>query len=585
MIITLIVISGMLVVLIFSWIEADIAMLLTLIILLLFGILTPQEAFSGFSSDSVIIIAALFIVVKALQQKRVMTKAMGLIFGRTATYKRSLGRMMMGTAFLSAFINNTPIVSFFTPIVKEWAEKHRISPSKLLIPLSYAAVLGGMCTLIGTSTNLVINGLLIKAGEKGFSFFELALVGVPCTIVAVIYLCTIGHKILPERSPQTSPLIWQGSEEWVVGFIVSRDSEMVGKTIKEVGLRQLEGTFLVAIFRSGSCLCPVSTEDRLEAGDRCLFSGIIDRIDDLKKIKGLKESNEPEFNMAMLEGSNVSLYQGTVPGSSSLTKRPIKSLQFRSKYQASILAVYRNGKRIQRKTGDIQLKSGDMIYFLADKNSLMNQKLNRTMVITNHVKTVEDKGIALSLGTLAVMILFVSFGLLSMVTASLAAVSIIILFRCVTAKEARQSIDWSILILIGSAIGLAQALENSGAADFIATGITQLSSGFGPTITLATIFIVTNIITSFVSNNAAAAMMFPIAVSLAGHLSIQIEPLAIVIAMAASAGFASPIGYQTHWLVYGPGEYRFIDFIKVGMPLNFIIMIVVITIVPIFWPM
>lgn len=585
-IVTVAIVFCMFIVLAAGWFEADLVVFAALVSLMLSGILTPGEALSGFSNEGILTIAALFVMASSVQNSQLIRNLPKLIFGKVRTPRKAIIRMMFPIATISSVLNNTPVVAMFTPIIKRWAQDNQIAPSKLLLPLSYAAIFGGMCTLIGTSTNLVVSTMLKNQGYHGFSMFELAYIGVPCTIVGVLYMTFIGHKTLPSRDPEND-LDREGSGKYLVEMKVGETCPLIEKTIKQAKLRNLKGLYLIAVIRKGKKIFPVSGSQILQSGDHLVFTGDVSTIFELEKIPGLTLEVGSGIDLENFRGSDIHLSEVVVSKDSMLSHRTLKQSEFREKYQAVIIAVFRNGRRIKEKIGTIVLKPGDALFILSTKDFFENHGSNNDFYFTSHFlrsgncrPTIKPR---LSLMIFLTMILTVTTGILPIITASFISVALLLFLRCVTPGEARNSIEWNLIILIGSSFGIAHALEKTGAAGYFAHVITREATPFGPIAILAAVYLLTMIFTEMITNNAAAALVFPIAFSITQQLSLNPEPFAIAIALAASASFSTPIGYQTNLIVYGPGGYKFSDYLKVGIPLNLLFMIVAVTLIPQFW--
>jgi di/tricarboxylate transporter len=469
-----------------------------------------------------------------------------------------------------------------------------------MMPLSFAAILGGTCTLIGTSTNLVVNGLLIRAAEKqpdlppGLSMFDITWVGLPAALAGMAFIAFIGVRLLPDRRPAISRQ--DDPREYTVEMMVPIDSPLDGKTIEQAGLRHLDGVYLAEIDRDGSVLPAVSPQERLRDGDRLIFVGIVDSVVELRKIRGLVPSTNQVFKLSA-PATERTLVEAVVSDTCPVVGRTIREGRFRTMYNAAVIAVARNGQRLRQKIGDIVLRAGDTLLLESHPSFAMQQRNNRDFFL---VSTVEDstpprhERALLSMGILLGMVALVTLGQsgwfpgtalarISMLKASLAAAGLMLVTRCVSVSAARKSIDWSVLLAIAASFGIGAALEKTGAAQGMAEGMIRLAGGnaWG---SLAVVYAVTLIVTELITNNAAAALMFPLALATSRDLSANPMPFIIAVMMAASAGFATPIGYQTNLMVYGPGGYRFSDYVKVGVPLDILIGVVTVGIAPLVWP-
>lgn len=574
---------------------ADFLLFAALSALIFTGIISPGEALAGFSNQGMLTVAVLFVISRAVQNTGALNNIARFFLSNKSEkgVSRLMLKMMLPVTFLSAFLNNTPIVVIFTQMVKKWAERLHLSPSKFLIPLSYAAIFGGVCTLIGTSTNLVVHGLMLENGMAGISMFELARIGVPCALIGWLYMAFIGKKLLPERK-HLLEVVGANRKEYVVEMNVQKGCEFAGKTIKEAGLRNLKGLFLLEIERNGESIGPVSSEEKVHKGDRLMFVGITSAIVELQEISGLvpvaRELFEKDF-----AAMQPHLIEAVVSSSSPVLGKTVKECKFRLHYGAGVIAVHRNGERIRSKIGSIRLKTGDTLLLLAGKEFLDNWKNSQDFYLISDVKSVKPRSkrksyIAMTIVGLMVLVATIGRYLpeiggqrIGMLHAVLAAAILMVLTRCVRFSEARQSLRLDILIIIACAFGISKALQNSGAAGAIAGFMINTVKSLGPIGVLAGIYLITTVFTEIITNNAAAALIFPIAFSAASQLGVSPRPLFIAIAIAASASFATPIGYQTNLIVQGAGGYKFSDYFKVGLPLNILFFIASMIIIPLFW--
>lgn len=549
------------------------------------GILTPPEAFAGFSNPEVLAIGALFVVAGALQQTGALGFVAVRLLGRITSDRRALLRMMLPTAGISAFLNNTPIVAMFTPVVFEWARRQQVSPSRFLIPLSYATILGGACTLIGTSTNMVVNGLMVSAGLPRLSFFELSAVGVPCALVGLGFLAFAGRYLLPDRK-ELLESFEESSREYLVELEVMADCPLVGQQVEEAGLRHLPGLFLIRIERTGGMVAPVGPEERIQFADRLVFTGAVSTIVDLQKIRGLVPAGDHRDGHDRVgEGNNLS--EAVISADSPLIGSTIRDANFRTRYGAAVVAVHRGGERIGGKIGDILLRAGDTLLLEASSGFVRTYRNSADFYLVSEVDNSAppryDKAIPALLALLG-LICSVTLGFLPMITAALLAAFAVVVFGCLSIGEMRNAVDVSVLILIAAAFGVGKALDKTGAAEFIAALLVEAGAGLGPVGILAVVYLVTLLFTELMSHAPAATLMFPIATQAAALFDVDTRPFAITVAIAASAAFASPLSYQTHLMVYGPGGYRFTDFLKIGIPLDLLIFAVAMGCIPLAWP-
>jgi di/tricarboxylate transporter len=563
----------------------DIIVFFTTSILLLLGILTPAEALRGFSNEGMLTIALLFIVAGAIQQSGLLNQVVKKILGKSSHPRKVLVRMMLPVSALSAFMNNTPIVVMLMTDIRKWCNDHNISPSKFLIPLSYAAIFGGLITLMGTSTNLVVHGMMLESGMVGFSMFQLAIVGIPAAILGIIYMATIGFKLLPETKT-LEETFFENSREYLAEMRVETDSLIIGKTIEQAGLRHLTGLYLIEIIRNKKRITPVTSYDVIQAGDLLIFTGMVSTIVELQQIKGLRLETGSDFSLEDLKNGSVQLIEAVVSHNSILVHKSIRKSNFRSRFDAAVVAVHRNHERIQSKVGDIVLKPGDTLLLLVGNDFAKRWAQSNDFYVISPIEVpnlVEPKKSKIIVISLIGMILLAALNVLSIFKAALIAVGVLIVTKCITPEETKKFVHFNVLLLIASSFGIGVALEKTGAADLIASHIVNIPNGISMLGILVIIYLLTNILTEIITNSAAAVIMFPIAVSTASLLGTDPLPFIITITIAATASFITPIGYQTNLIVYGPGGYKFTDYLKVGFPLTLLYMLVTVSIVNIVW--
>ena len=563
----------------------DLIFLGMLAVLLVSGILSPGEALAGFSNPEVLAIGALFVVSGALQHTGALGFVATHLFGPIHSDRGALLRVMVPTAGISAFLNNTPIVAMFTPVVFDWTRRHRVSPSRFLIPLSYATILGGSCTLIGTSTNMIVNGLMLSAGLPGLSFFELSAVGLPCAFVGLTFLVFSSRYLLPDRK-ELLETIEESSREYLVELAVTTDCPLVGQPIEGAGLRHLPGLFLVRIERAEETVAPVGPAERIRVADRLVFTGVVSTIVDLQKIRGLVPAGDHREGQEPIgQGNNLS--EAVVSEDSPLNGVTIRDANFRTRYGAAVMAVHRGGRRLSGKIGDILLRAGDTLLLEAPPGFARTYRNSADFYLVSEIDDSAppkyDKAIP-ALVALIMLVTMVSIGALPMITAALLAAFVVIAFGCLSVGETRRAVDVSVLVLIAAAFGVGKALEKTGAAGVLASLLVDVGAGLGPVGVLAIVYLVTLVCTECMSHAPAATLMFPIAAETAQQFGVDIRPFAVTIAIAASAAFASPLSYQTHLMVYGPGGYRFTDFLKIGIPLDLLIFAVAMVCIPWAWP-
>jgi di/tricarboxylate transporter len=579
------VVFGMLVCLMKEVSRPDYIIFFALAILIISGVLSPSDALKGFSNEGMLTVALLFIVAGAVKQSGVLNQIIAKSLGSGRSPRKSLIQMMFPMAGLSAFLNNTPIVVMFTPVVRKWCEEKNISPSKFLIPLSYATIFGGTLTLIGTSTNLVIHGFMLEQGLSGFSMFQLAVVSLPAGLIGIIYMATIGYKLLPSRKTSEQSFE-ESSREYLAEADVETNSPLIGKSIEEAGLRNLSGLYLIEVIRNGERIASVPSYIKLHENDKLIFTGVLTTIVELQNVKGLRISTGSSLRLEDLQNGSAKLVETVISHQSSLVQKTVKESEFRSRFGAGVVAVHRNDERINNKVGDIRLKSGDTLLLLTNKDFEKRWSSSRDFYLISPLEepdVIDPRKSIIAILTLIIMISLAAFNILPMFKAALLAVIVLFITKTITFIGARKYIQFDVLLVIACAIGIGIALEQSGAAALIASYFIQISKGAGIIGAVIVVYFLTTVFTEIITNNAAAVLMVPISLAIANQLSVDPMAFFVTIAIAASASFATPIGYQCNLIVYGPGGYRFSDYLKIGIPLNILYLIVTVVIVYFVW--
>ncbi|MFO0819645.1 MAG: SLC13 family permease [Pirellulales bacterium] len=585
---TLIVIALTLLALIREIGPPDIIFVAALVVLVLCRVLSPREAFAGFASPSVLMVGALFMVAAALRETGALDHIGQRFLGKVGTEPMALLWVSAVACISSAFLNNTTIVAMLLPVILDWCRKRSISPSRLLIPLSFTTILGGTCTLIGTSTNLVVQSHLIDKKLPPLTFFELGYVGIPCAILGVTYMLTYGRWALPNRKELLQQLA-DTRREYLVEMMVQPGCRLVGQSVEAAGLRNLPGLFLIEIDREGSLIGPVAPQEVIQAGDRMVFTGVVETIVDLKKIPGFVPAADETYEVSAERLRGRMLCEAVVSSTSPLIGKTIKDADLRARYNAAVVAVHRNGERVTTKLGDTTLYPGDTLLLQTGVHFPRAHRNNPDFYLVANVD--DSRPLRHDRATIAIMLFLGMVGLLAteaftgiepMITAFLGA-GLMIAFRCISTADARQAIEWPVLVSIAASFGLGAALEKSGIAREFADFLATSTQSYGPIVSLAAIYLGTMVLNEMITNNGAANLAFPFALEVSKSLGVDSRPFVIAVALAASYAFASPIGYQTHMMVYGPGGYRFTDFVKVGLPLNILLWIAAILLIPLFW--
>jgi di/tricarboxylate transporter len=568
---TLAVVTAMFVVMARGKASPAAAILGAVIALLAAGVVDAQQAFSGFSNSAPITVAALYVLARAVEDSGALRPLVRGALGAGGSETTRLLRLCVPSAAASAFLNNTPIVAMLIRPVSEWAARNKLPASRYLMPLSFAVILGGVVTTIGTSTNLVVSGLLEQSGRAPFGLFEITHVGLPVALIGILVVSLMARFALPDRTPPSSGLEDPG-RDFSVRMIVEPGGPLGGRTVEEAGLRHLEGVFLVEIEREGEPIAPVAPTTLLREGDHLLFVGQARLILDLQNIDGLDSAES--VHMASVDAPARHVVEVVIGRESPLLGQTPKEVGFRERYQAAIVAIHREGQPLIAKLGQVKLRTGDTLLLLTDPGFRERWRGRPDFLVINPLDgEVEEppiqRGKAVWVGIVAFAVVgLAGSGVLPILQASLIAAIVLVLTRALTASAARDSIELDVLIVIAASFGIGAAIEASGLAAALGSGIVEAFAGYGWRVVLLGIVLATVALTEFISNNAAAALMFPIGMATATQLGADPRAFAIAIAVSASNSFLTPIGYQTNTMVYGPGGYRFGDYVRLGLPLT-----------------
>ena len=542
-------------------------MLSVLIVLSATGIISADEALAGFSNSGLITVVAMFVVAAGINHSGGVDLVVHYLLRSPRSVRSAQARIMLPVALLSGFLNNTPVVATMIPAIHAWSRKIGISPSKLMIPLSYSAILGGTLTLIGTSTNLVVNGQYQQlTGDEGFSIFSITAVGLPVAVIGLGVMLLFLPRALPDRKDQQK---FGSMREFTLEVAVAFDGPLVGKSVGEAGLRELDRLYLVEIERDGSVVTAVPSEERLRGGDRLVFAGDTQAISDVLRIHGIVPSVHDDEPSLSKDRAERRLVEAALSPRSEVLGMTIRDARFRDRYGAVVLAVARGGERVSGNLGNIRLKTGDVLLLEARPAFVSRQRYAKDFLLINDLETDTPRHdrAYLSWGILLVLVGLAASGVLSMLNAALLGAALMVLTGCCSVGQAQKAVDVPVMLTIAAAFALGAALEATGAAGFMAEGILSASSGH-PLLTLLLVYIAVSVLTEVITNNAAAVLVLPVVLSMTKALGIPPEPYVIAVMMAASASFATPLGYQTNMMVFGPGGYRFMDFVKVGLPMN-----------------
>lgn len=576
---------GALIVLTLTRIGSHFVLMTVLTILSALGILSGSEALAGFSNSGLITVAAMFVVAAGIHGSGGIDLLVNKLLGKPDSVRSAMTRIFAPVILLSGFLNNTPVVATMIPAIHAWSRKINIPVSKLMIPLSYTAILGGTLTLIGTSTNLVVNGQYqALTGAEGFSLFSITAVGIPVAIAGLLFMWWFFPKWLPDRSNKQA---FGNLREFTLEVTVAANGPLVDKSVLQAGLRNLERVYLVEIERDGKIVTAVSSEEKLQSGDRLVFAGDTQAISDLLRINGIVPSAENGHTDTLTQDrAERRLVEAVVSPHCAAVGLAIRDARFRDRYGAVVLAVARNGERIKGNLGTIKLEAGDTLLLEARPAFVSRQRYNKDFLLISELEAEPPRHerAYLSWAILVSVVVAAGFDIISMLNASLIGAGLMIMTRCCSISQAEKSLDLTVIITIAASFALGAALQKTGVAAYLAENIISLSNG-KPWLMLILTYVAVSLLTETITNNAAAVIMLPIALAMTEQAGLNNEPFVFAIMMGASASFATPLGYQTNLMVYGPGGYRFSDFLKVGLPMNVFIGTMTLSVLLLGWPL
>lgn len=588
--ITLLVVVVALVLLVANVAAPDVVLLGGVVALAVAGVVTPSQAFQGFANEGMLTVAALLVVAAGLRETGAVNLLTAGALGRPVHATGALARLVPIVLVSSAFLNNTTIVAALLPAVTDWGRRIGVPVSRLLIPLSYASILGGICTLIGTTTNLVVAGMVSERlgmvpGLHEPGMFELSRVGVPVAVLAGLMVVLLGPRLLPDRRPPVSAT--DDPRHYTTEVLVPEGSRHAGRTVEQAGLRHLPDAFLMEIVREDGEIEPaVDSETVLREGDRLVFVGDVDAMLDLQRQPGLAPATDQVFKLAG-ERSGRRIVEAVVSSRNPLVGVSIRDGNFRNRYHAVVIGVARAGERVPGRIGDIVLRTGDTLLLEAHPDFVVEQRTRTDFYLVSQVAGAappRTERALFALVVLGALVAVVTFNLMPIVLAGFVASGLMVVGGCVTMDEARRSLDLQVLTAIAAAFGIGAAMESSG-LDVVLAQLAIRAGAADPQVALAVTYVVTVVMTEVVTNNAAAVLAFPLGLSLAESLGVSPMPFVFTVMVAASASFILPIGYQTNLMVYGPGGYRAIDYPRLGLPVSVLTGVITLTLVPRIWPL
>ena len=576
--ITIVTVLVMFTTLLFTKLRVDTVFLAAIGVLLVTGVLDTKEALSGFSSSSVVVIGVLFVVVAGLTHTGVLQWIVHHLLGEPNSYGKAVVRLMLPVAGLSSFLSNTTVVAMFVGIVKMWSKKLGVSPSKLLIPLSYASGMGGVCTLIGTPPNLIISGLYADKTGTAMNVLATTIPGLFCLVVGVLSVIAM-RRLLPDRKAPESA--FESTTEYTVELLVPSDNKYIGETLGDAGLFHVKGGSLIEIYHFDDMPSMVSEKEFVMGGDRLIYAGQIDEILELKNSHGLVSADHHVFSINEVD-RHRKLRTAYVNFGSSLIGTTIGGSTFEKDNNLTLVAVARRGERIKETPRHVVLQAGDTL--LLDCPPQLNINMSQLHFFDNDQIVNMGSKTLLSAVIMIAMVTLSALNVMPLLHCAFIAAGAMLLLRCCDMEQAMKAINWEILMVFAGSVVLGLAIQKTGIAERLALGILDVC-GTNPLVVMTVICLVGTFITEFISNTAAGAMFFPIMYEAAEELGYEPYPFLIALMVSVSSSFATPIGSPTHMLVYGPGGYRFSDFMRIGLLMNFIILAANILIVNIVYPL
>jgi len=565
----------------------DLVAMLAFAALLVTGILTPAEAFKVVGNEAVITVACMFILSAALESTGVIETVghrLNQVVGKSDW--SVLLFVLPIVAVISAFINNTPVVVVFMPILISLAAARGLKPSKLLMPLSFASILGGTCTLIGTSTNILVSSTAKGMGQAPLGMFELGKIGVILSVAGFIYLLTFGRKLLPGRETLASILQTTDTKQYLTEAVVVGDSPLIGKLLTATPLANQPKVRVLEVIRAGDTVRAPLNKITLERGDRLRLSTAPSSVMEINSLEGLEIASKAKLGLELVGSQKAVVAECVIGPYSSLAGRSIRDVNFRRRYGVLVLAVHRKGVNLREDFTSVRLRYGDTLLVEGPEPAIAELREGRDFLllldVPHEVKRRRKQWLAV--GAVSLVVTLASLNVMPIATLAVLGAVLVVATRCLNMEEAYQSVEWKIVFLIFGMLALGFALEKTGGAALIAHGLILELGPWGRPVVLSAIVFIASLMTSFLSNNAVAVLLTPIVIQAAAALDVSARPFIIAVAIGSSACFATPIGYQTNTLVYGAGGYLFRDFLKVGLPLNLIVWVLATVLIPVFWP-
>lgn len=568
----------------------DVTALALLAVLLMTGILTLDEAISGFSNKAVLTVGAMFILSHALVKTGFVEVAADRLSRLGGNAWVAIGLFLVATSFISGLINNTAAVAIFIPLAMHLSQRFQISPSKLLIPLSYAGIYGGMLTLIGTSTNLLVSSMVEQQGLPPLGMFEFFGMGLIFMAVGTVYNVFLVPRILPSRAGVSSLTGKYHMSPYLTEFEIGEASPLIGSTCLQRGVNQKYDITVLAIIRGDTRIETDLRNQKLLAGDILMARGTLANFVRFREEETVLMLTDRKMNQTELTRGESTIVEGLVTQDSSLIGSTLKDINFRNKFNSFVLAVRREGKTLREKIARIPLQFADTLLIFVPRSRISSLINNPDLAILQEHDTRLHKVRFwwLAIAVIPLIMLVAAAGFVDILEAALVGTVVLLLLRAITIQEAYRSVNWSVIIMIAAFVPVGIAMKNSGADKVVGSAITAFGDLFtgelAPRAAMSCLFLVAALLTSVLSNNAAAIALVPVSLSVAQQMGVDVSPFILAVAFGASTSFATPLGYKTNLMVYGPGQYRFSDFVKVGTPLNLVFWLLATFFIPLFWP-
>jgi di/tricarboxylate transporter len=565
----------------------DLVALIIMALLPLSGIITPAEGVSGFSNSATVTVGAMFILSAGLFKTGVVNY-LGSIIGRLFKYNflLALVAVMVAAGVFSAFINNTPVVAIFVPLLLGIAREIKASPSKMLMPISFASMFGGVCTLIGTSTNILVSSIAERHGQRPFSMFEFAPLGLVMFAVGTLYMLTIGRRLIPDRRSSGELTQTFGMGEYLTEIVLLPEAKSVGKPLDNSPLVQEVDIEIIEVYREGRLLVLPPPETLLQAGDLLRVRCDVEKIRKLQERLGIRLRAEEHWPDEEGGAEEMTLVEAVIAPNSTLAGKSLKQLRFRDVFGSIALAIRHRGTLMRGHLENIRLSAGDALLLKVKRDHLDQLKQDRAFVIVSEVGLPEYRKRKMIPALLIIfgVVLAAALNVTPILVSAIAGGVLLILTGCLDPEDVYKAVEWKVIFLLAGVLPLGIAMEKTGAALFISKGLLSVVGAWGPIAIVAAFYLVTSLLTEAMSNNATAVLLAPIAITTAESLGVDSRPLLMAVTFAASASFMTPVGYQTNTLIYGPGQYKFADFLRVGSPLNILFWILATLLIPRFWP-